>query len=190
MTRTMMMMMGFAAALASCTTGWGESSLPPPSNAPVKAKITKGCPPPEFDLAQLAHGGLGVDPQPKAKEVRLLAWKESSHEPEMYVDEALIWVETEADGFVVAHVGREVTRDEALEWKAAPNKDSGFPGTATTPAAPTHDQFERFLNQSAWAWKTSYHDDPLLSGQVCDDAWQKSFGAAPWHQLELNRPST
>ncbi|HEX4449577.1 MAG TPA: hypothetical protein VH143_01850 [Kofleriaceae bacterium] len=170
------------AGLAGCTTGWGKSSLPPEQHGPLKPKITTGCPPAEFDLAAVAHGGLGVDPQPKVKELRVLAWKESARDADLYADEVLFLAETVSDGFVIAHVARP----NSDEWQLVPGDDS-FSGSVTTPAAPTHDQFERFLNQSKWNWTKGKDSDSytytLLSFNVCSDAWQKSFGEAPWHQF-------
>jgi hypothetical protein len=64
-----------ALGLASCASGSGKGADEP--TAPVKVRVTNGCPPPEFDVAELAKGSLGVEPQPKVKALRVLAWQES-----------------------------------------------------------------------------------------------------------------
>jgi hypothetical protein len=172
-------LLALSVGLASCTTGWGKSSVPSEPEGPLKPKVTTACPPPEFDLAHLAHGGLGVDPQPKVKELRVLAWDESARGADFYVDEALIWIETESDGFVIAHVR---VRNGETDWDPVETESTRFPGTVTMPAAPTHDQFERFLNQSKWAW-TGIKGFTLVTSSVCADAWTKSFGQPAWHKF-------
>jgi hypothetical protein len=176
-------LLALSVAFASCTTGWGKSSLPSEPAGPLHSKLTNGCPPPEFDLALLAHAALGVEPQPKVKEVRVLAWDESGREDGFeYVDEALLWIETEADGFVIAHV-RTAHDDDAPMWHLVEGSGTpAFPGTVTMAAAPTHDQFERFLNQSSWTW-AGLENHKLLSSNVCADAWTKSFDQPPWHKF-------
>lgn len=175
-------LLALSVGLASCTTGWGKSSIPSEPAGPLHSKVTNACPPPEFDLAKVAHAALGVEPQPKVKEMRVLAWDESARDATEIVDQALLWIETESDGFVIAAV--RSLHDDAPTWEVAEVEEKAdqhaFPGTVTMAAAPTHDQLERFLNQSKWSW-AGIEDYKLLGSSVCADAWTKSFGEPPWH---------
>jgi hypothetical protein len=173
-------LLALSVALVCCTTGWGKSTAPT-EPVPLHSKVTNGCPPRDFDLALLAHAALGVEPQPKVKELRVLAWDETARDDGLdYVDDVLLWIETESDGFVIAHV-LTAHDDGAPMWGLAEGPGTpAFPGVVTMATAPTHDQLERFLNQSSWTWAAIEHRK-RLSSNVCADAWTKSFEQPPWH---------
>jgi hypothetical protein len=98
----------------------------------------------------------------------------------LYLDEALVLIETETDGFVLAHIAHN---DDPAWSPVVKREDRRYPGPERFAAAPTHDQVERFLNKSAWTWAARSNFERLASG-VCGEAWTKSFAQPAWHEFD------